>query len=90
MWGDGSWGYLWLAPLLMLACMLLMGRMMGHHGNVDVDDSEGSRQRRGPAERILAERLARGEIGTDEYERRLDALRAAGGSDRTAGAGHVE
>lgn len=32
------------------------------------------------AERVLAERFARGEIDEEEYRRRLDTLRAAGGS----------
>ncbi len=35
----------------------------------------GGRDRRGDAERILAERYARGEIDTEEYRSRREALR---------------
>ena len=88
MWVDASWGW-WLAPLLIVACMFMMGSMMGHghhHG------SHASREnRQGPgAERILAERLARGEIDIDEYERRLAVLRTSAGAHRAGEVGHVE
>jgi putative membrane protein len=69
----------------MIICMVLMMRMMGHgHGSHGVHSGEGeSHGQRGGAERILAERLARGEIDIDEYERRLAALRATTNLGRT-------
>jgi putative membrane protein len=72
MWNDGGW---WLpAALVFIVCMVMMVRMMGHgaHGS-HADQSQG-RSSAGP-ERILAERLARGEIDVEEYQRRLAALR---------------
>ena len=85
MWssGSGSW---WLFALpLMILCMVMMMRMMGHgHGSHGAHTGESRARRPSGAERILAERLARGEIDTEEYARRLDALRPAGERDRTS------
>ena len=89
MWnGDGSWGW-WLALPLMIMCIIMMGRMMGHghghrqgshetHGGRTAGDGSG-------AKRILAERLARGEIDIAEYERRLAVLQPTNEMDRTHG-----
>jgi uncharacterized membrane protein len=64
MWG---WGILVVA-----FCVVMMVLMMGHHG------SHGSRSHgRDTAERTLDNRLARGEIDVDEYERLRDALQRA-------------
>ena len=72
------WGWWWLALPLMFVCMWMMGRMMGHrHSSYGSMTSESSRQRSGGAKRILAERLARGDIDVDEYERRLAALQTS-------------
>ena len=60
--------------LFLIVCIVMMVWMMSHHTS------------RGPwtgdwrangtdAERILAERLARGEIDTEEYQRRLTTIR---------------
>ena len=90
MWnGDGSWGWWWLALPLMIMCIIMMGRMMGHghrhrqgshetHGGRTAGDGSG-------AERILVERLARGEIDIAEYERRLAVLQPTKEMDRTHG-----
>ena len=90
MWnGDGSWGWWWLALPLMIMCIIMMGRMMGHghghrhnshetHGGRTAGDGSG-------AKRILAERLARGEIDIAEYERRLAVLQPTNEVDRTHG-----
>ena len=90
MWnGDGSWGWWWLALPLMIMCIIMMGRMMGHghghrqgshetHGGRTAGDGSG-------AKRILAERLARGEIDIAEYERRLAVLQPTNEMDRTHG-----
>jgi putative membrane protein len=91
MWnGDGSWGWWWLALLLMILCVVMMGRMMGHghrHGSHEIHGGGTPGQRSG-AERILAERLARGEIDTEEYERRLAVLQPTNDVDRTHGGVH--
>ena len=91
MWNGG--GAVWwpFAAVLMIVCMVMMMRMMGHghghghgHGSNGVHSGEGESHRpRGGAERILAERLARGEIDIDEYERRLAALQATKNLGRT-------
>jgi putative membrane protein len=75
MWnGDGSWAWWWPGLLLMIVCMVMMVRMMGHGGH-----GSHAGERRGPAgaESVLAERLARGEIDIEEYERRLAVLQRA-------------
>jgi uncharacterized membrane protein len=81
-WNHGSWGSGWGWILVMVVCMTMMARMMGHGawgrmwppGNHDEDAPE----------RILARRLASGEIDVAEFERLRDALQPAGNS--TAGA----
>jgi hypothetical protein len=52
---------------------------LGGHGKA------GCRARPGDARRILDERLARGEIDTEEYQRLREVLE--GGPGRTAGSG---
>jgi putative membrane protein len=88
MWSSGSGGWWLFALPLMILCMVMMMRMMGHgHGSHGARTGESPAQRpggaEGDAERILAERLARGEIDIEEYERRLEALRPTGEHDRT-------
>jgi putative membrane protein len=88
MWnGDGSWGVVAVAlpfVILCIAMMWMMGHGHGSHGhgehNTRVGASAGRRS--GGPERILAERLARGEIDIDEYDHRLAALRGASEPDR--------
>jgi putative membrane protein len=92
MWsGDGSWGWLWLALPLMLMCIGMLGRMIGHgRGSHRSHGGGASGQRPGGAERILAERLARGEVDVEEYERRLAVLQRTRDVDRAqGGARHV-
>jgi putative membrane protein len=70
----------------MILCMVMMGRMMGHghgHGSHGTHGGGASGQGSGGAERILAERLARGEIDIEEYERRLAVLQRTSEGDRT-------
>ena len=77
MWSEGSGGWWLLAVPLMAICMFMMMRMMGHgHGSHSAHSGEPPAARSGGPERILAERLARGEIDIEEYERRLAALRS--------------
>lgn len=93
MWwdGDGSWshhGWWWVGAAMMIvvmvACMIVMARMMGHgmHGSHAGNPIEEPRS--DSPERILANRLAQGEIDTEEYERRLAALRCSGEAGGTS------
>lgn len=60
MWSNGSGGWWLFALPLMIVCVVMMMRMMGHgHGS---HTGESHAHRAGGPERILAERLARGEI----------------------------
>ena len=63
-----------IGALLMVACIFMMVRMMGHGGSGhgghgDVED-QGNRS----AGDILAERFARGEISEEEFEQRRRVL----------------
>jgi putative membrane protein len=79
--GMGGWGYLfpglmWLGfwVLVVVAVVLLF---RGRSGS-QPDRPAGQPDRRpDSAERVLADRYARGEIDDDEYRRRLDTLRNA-------------
>jgi uncharacterized membrane protein len=93
---HGSWGHDWWWPgilimaLVMILIMLMMARMMGHHD---------SRTRFGEAdpgtpdapERILANRLASGEIDAEQYHKLRNALQPTTTRHEPAqGAGHVQ
>jgi uncharacterized membrane protein len=63
------WGGCALMMVVMMVMMIpMMGRGHGHSGHSGHGWSD-------DPERTLADRLARGEIDTEEYERRLEALR---------------
>ncbi len=86
-WGNGSWGYGWwpvimLMGVFMVICMVMMARMMSH---AMPGSHTGESERHGPdvPERILAQRLASGEIDVGEYERLRDALQRPANSART-------
>lgn len=70
-WGHGWW---WAGAALMVFCMLMMTRMMGHgrsrHGG---HGTPGHREHDVP-ERKLAERLASGEIDIEEFQRLRETL----------------
>jgi putative membrane protein len=87
-YGDhmSGWGYLLMGLttlafwILVVAAIILLVRSAGA-------GSAGGAARAGPPsaptptpEQILAERLARGEIDIEEYQRRLEALHRAGGT----------
>lgn len=81
MWGWGS-GWWIVGGLMMVFCIWMMSRMMSHGGSGH-DGGHGDHADRGEdAERTLANRLARGEIDTDEYERLLDTLRRTDSTTR--------
>lgn len=71
-WGAGWW---LVGGLFMVLCMGMMIWMMAgmmSHGQSAPDASVGAPD----PERTLADRLAKGEIDVEEYNRRRDALRA--------------
>lgn len=76
MWwsGPGLWWPLFIVmPLVMVACFVVMVSMMGGmFGFGRRHDYQGGEDDR--PEHVLAERLASGDIDTEEYERRLAAL----------------
>ena len=86
-WSDASWGHGWWWPgiivmaVFMIVCMVMMARMMSH-GMSGSRSHESERHRRDVPERILANRLASGEIDLDEYERLRDALQRTADSTR--------
>lgn len=75
MWSHGNWSWaLWLAMSFSMA--LFWGLAIWVLLSVFRRDTGATRRDR-PAERILAERFARGEVDEDEYRRRVEALREA-------------
>lgn len=76
-WAWGGWLVMSLVMLLFLAVvavgMYLIWRTAA--GTGPAPGSAGSRAPERPAQEILAERLARGEIDPEEYRTRLSALR---------------
>ena len=73
--GMGPLSWLWMALVLITLTALLVAalvagvRMVGRPPSAPTGET--------PAERMLAERFARGEIDSDEYTARREALRAA-------------
>lgn len=87
-WGaDGYWAQGWGWPgvvvmaLFMIMCVAMMSRMMGHGMHRDRPRRPEGDRREAP-ERTLAERLARGEIDVDEYDRLLEVLQRPTDSTR--------
>jgi uncharacterized membrane protein len=79
MWGGG-FVFVIICVALMAWMMMGHGGMMGHRDTEHSGmDHEGRREADEP-ERTLANRLASGEIDTDEYERLLETLRRSGSS----------
>ena len=87
-WNDGhmsGWGYGFMGVgmalfwgLLIFGIVVLLRYTGGGRGQPPAPDS---------AERILAERFARGEIDEQEYRQRLDVLRGAAPADTVRPAG---
>jgi putative membrane protein len=72
--GGGHWWW-WLIALFLLVVLVLAVVALFRPQPVAAESSRTSVPSRNPAEALLAERLARGEIDADEYRRRRDALR---------------
>ena len=85
MWGGGWWLF---GAVFMIVCMVMMARMMMGHGMMGrgmsgPQSEESEHSGRNTAERILADRLARGDIDVEEYERRQAALKRTSESPQT-------
>jgi uncharacterized membrane protein len=82
MWGSYQWGWpgFVFAAVFMVACVALMGRMMGHGRTSNHMNHVHGPGRQAPAgygtdvEQILERRLVDGEIDFDEYNRLRDVL----------------
>jgi putative membrane protein len=82
-WYHGDWG--WGAWLVMsLGMLAFWGLVLWAVINLARNTRDTTPPTEDTPEDILGERLARGDIDEDEYQRRLDALRtaSAGASDR--------
>lgn len=80
---SGSWGWWGPGVILMIFCMGMMMWMMMSHGHGSHGSQTGEPHGPDGAEHILAERLARGEIDTEEYERRLAVIQRSRETERT-------
>lgn len=101
-WGGLGWLWIPFGALMMIGCMLMMGWMMGGMMHHDEHGGRGWRnryygqrpdandraQRPESAEQILADRLARGQIDVEEYNRLLAAIHPNPDPDRGKAAAH--
>ena len=72
MWDwHGGWWWLTMGPVMALFWALVIWLLVSYAR----PGGRGDGSRSGDAERILAERYARGELDGDEYRRRLEDLR---------------
>lgn len=75
-WAMGGWGWIMMGLTMLVFWVVVIGLVVWLVRSTTQDRRP--RDRGLPEDRarsILAERYARGEIDTEEYERRLDALR---------------
>lgn len=80
---SGSWGWWGPGVFFMIFCMGMMMWMMMSDGHGSHGSHTGESHGLGSAEQILAERLARGEIDIEEYDRRLAELQRTSEFHRT-------
>jgi putative membrane protein len=92
-WNGGGWawwqaGLMWLVVIAFWALLIwVIYALVTHVSRRPDQPSPGDgRPQPGDARRILDERLARGEISTDEYQRLRNVLDGGTGRD-TAGSG---
>ncbi len=71
---GGHWWW-WLIALVLLVVLVVAVVALFRRQPVAAGSPRTSEPSRSPAEVLLAERFARGEIDADEYRRRRDALR---------------
>jgi putative membrane protein len=88
MWDWNGWGWWWVVmPLMMVAfwgavAWVIVTVVRNDRTRPWTGENPGSPSTptRSEAERILAERFARGEIDAEEYRRRLDVLHGGSGN----------
>jgi putative membrane protein len=78
-WGTGQWIAMWAFMaafwLVLVAAVVVVARSFATRGDrADARDARDARDAFPDPQRILAERLARGEIDIDEYTRRHNVL----------------
>jgi putative membrane protein len=72
--GGGDWVVMTVMMLALLAVLVFLGLAVLRAGRRDDDPTRSASE----AERLLDERLARGEISPEEYRTRRDLLRSHG------------
>ena len=89
-WNGGGWawwqaGLMWVAMIAFWALLIWAVYALVTSATRRAGDAERGGRQPGDASRILDERLARGEIDTEEYQRLREVLDGAG--HRPAGTG---
>jgi len=74
-WGPGAW--IAMAFVMLVFWTIIVGALVAIVRSGHLRDHDHSPSRLHDAERILAERFARGEIEADEYKQRSDLLRSS-------------
>jgi putative membrane protein len=74
-WGPGAW--IAMAFVMLAFWTIIVGAIIAIVRSGHSPRNESARGRLHDAERILAERFARGEIDADEYKHRTDVLRSS-------------
>jgi putative membrane protein len=78
-WGAGQWFGMGFMMLILVALVVVATILVVRLGTSDrLDARPRPRQFVNPAEAVLEERFARGEIDADEFQRRRDVLRGHG------------
>lgn len=75
-WYGGHWAF-WQAGLMWTGMVIFWGLLLwGMYALLSASRRSGASRRGDEPRRILDERLARGEIGPEEYRRLLDLMRS--------------
>jgi putative membrane protein len=74
-WGPGAW--IAMVFVMLVFWTIVVGAIIAIVRSDHLHHHEHPRSRIHDAERILAERFARGEIDADEYKQRSDLLRSS-------------
>ncbi|MCA3748647.1 MAG: SHOCT domain-containing protein [Rubrobacter sp.] len=78
-WWNGGWLWMLVPALFWIGLLALIAWAIVR---IFPSNRGGGEARRDPAEEILRERFARGEISAEEYERGLETLRGSPGHAR--------
>jgi putative membrane protein len=74
-WGPGAW--IAMAFVMLVFWTIVVGAIIALVRSGHLHDHDHGPSRLHDAQRILAERFARGEIDADEYKQRSDLLRSS-------------